>query len=187
MHDDSATHDEAIKRKMLEDLEQLKHSVIHAKERHFNALAGSAAEVLLQSRAQAEAHLAHSNPLVRRAAIIAIVDHWGSSPAFEEYCINTLLRESNVELQITALSAITKVYQGTADSRIIQILKDVLRKQAYHQELAGLAYLALFRVLGKSVDGTIRMRILKRQFQCPADIDWALIDNLSGGKEKGEE
>jgi HEAT repeat protein len=165
--------------KFLQSLESLELSVSELKNRHFAALAGPLAESLLQHREQAEAALADSDSKVKRAAILAIVDHWGSSPPFEEYCITTLFLDRDTDLRITALSALTKIYQGSSAKKAIQILIEVLRNDTNPEKLRALAYLALFHVSGKPVDPTVRLRILRGQFLIAADVDWSLVESFS--------
>jgi HEAT repeat protein len=165
--------------KFLQALRNLELSVSQLKDRHFIALAGPLAKKLLQHREQAEAALADPDLLIKRAAIIAIADHWGSSPAFEEYCISTLLDDCDIDLRITALSALAKIYQGSAADEVVRLLTRVLRNEAYPEKLRALAYVALFRVSGKPVDSAVKMRILRGQFSIPDDVDWSLVESLS--------
>lgn len=168
--------------RLLQKIRGLELSLIGLKDRHFTTLAGHHAERLLQSREQAETALADPDSKVRRAAIIAIVDHWGASPAFEEHCITTLLQDCDIDLRITALSALAKVYQGSSANKAIQLLIGILRNEADPENLRALAYLALFRVSGQPVNATIRMHVLTGQFRVPGDVDWSLVEGLASSQ-----
>jgi HEAT repeat protein len=176
MAQETGTDEDRNAKKLLESMEQLQKSVIELKDGHFAALAGPFAERIMRDREEAKAYLTYPDSRVRRAAIIAIIDHWGSSPEFEEYCITTLLEEHDLDLRATALSALSKAYQGTANERVVQLLRTLLNDKTCPEKLGALAYLAFFRVSGKQVDKKIRSNILHGTFCFPRDIDFSLME-----------
>jgi hypothetical protein len=173
-HDPSAGNSYELK--LARNIEQLKQSALGLKGRHLKALAGTLVERMMKSREEAEEFLRAADTNIRRAAIIVIVDHWGSSPAFENYCIQTVTQNSDTDLRITALSALAKVYTGTADQRVSRILAEVLRHEEYPDNLRAMAYLGLLRVCSKKADRATKERVLKGQFQFSDDVDWEFVN-----------
>jgi hypothetical protein len=49
----------------------------------------------------------------RCAAIIAIADNSTSSPVFEDHCKTAVFEDRDINVRMTALSALAKIYQNT--------------------------------------------------------------------------
>jgi hypothetical protein len=169
------------------DLTQLKKAIgeleiscMDVRQRHFRSLAGALADGIQKNPEEARNLLYSSDPRVRRAAILVIGDHCGASESFLDYCLRTLSRESDADVRMTIVSVLARLYSDTSDTDVCRALADIVISEIQPAKTRALAYLALFRVVGRGVDERIRLKILKNQCIPGEELDWAFVKSFAG-------
>ncbi len=139
--------------------------------------AGSHALRMAESREVTESYLHHPEPEVRCAAIMALGHHWGPDQQFPQICERLVFEDSNAKVRSLALSCLAGCYVQTDDTRIGDLIAQLVLNESEPHTIRLAAYHALLMIRGMPIEAL--SEAMSTHFRFPEDVDWAFVKRES--------
>jgi len=136
-----------------------------------DAVADFGSENFVEAKADVERLLDHGDEIVRYNAISTLAYEWGTTDR-PERVVEMVLNDPDVDCRRNAASALGSLFRSSNDSKILEILANVVLDPAQEDQVRCSAYAALLDVLGVPKQHQPDTFSLKLD----AQVDWILVE-----------
>ena len=146
-------------------------------------MAGEHSSCMEQSRMIAESYLDHPDPMLRQAALLAIMHEWKPDEEFVRRCESLLCEDPDVGVQSVAMSCLASCFKGSDDTRIGRLTARLVYDNTNEVRLRRAAYASLFTIRG--MPSKLVVQATSPTFLFPEEVNWEFVDSFLDSSPPG--
>jgi hypothetical protein len=148
------------------------------KEEFLFSLCGPLLGAFRSRKELAQEFLAHQMPNLRMAALIVLTEHHLVDERTRTSCEEMARGDSDLEVRHVAISCLGRLYRYTDNARIGEFYANLVRDAGCPMPLRRAAYLNLYFLRPRNVRSSPILKIVKRGFRFPEEVDWSFVDSF---------